>query len=157
MEYNNPNNKPVLISEKIKALFEELSPLEQRICLQQLSDELDITLNFDLVAELRMRIKKLETQQGKLKSYIEELEHQKGVIAKNLECDPKKKMTFEEMFASFPKEERKEMKKRIVTAKYYKLIAQQLEEHKAHIRRLQDANSTLIAQNIKLKKLVANS
>ncbi len=152
MERNNPNNEPALVSDRIKALFEKLSPLEQRICLQELSDELDITLNFDLISQLKMKVKKLEMEQGELKSYIEELEDQKGVIIKEIEKAPKRKLTFEEMFALIPKEEKKEMKKRIVTAKYYKLIVAQLDAHKAHIKRLQDSNASLIAQIVKLRQ-----
>ena len=70
---------------EILNLFSQLSPAQQRDCLRELSDSYDISINFDLVTELKMKIKNLEVNQGMLKSYAEELENDKKVLLKDLE------------------------------------------------------------------------
>ncbi len=136
---------------EILNLFSQLSPAQQRDCLRELSDSYDISINFDLVTELKMKIKNLEVNQGMLKSYAEELENDKKVLLKDLEQISKKKMTWREMFATIPKDERKEIKKNVQTALFYRNLSAENKKLRARIKELQADKYHLIAANIKLK------
>ena len=141
-----------MISDDIKELFEKLTPMEQRICLQELEDEFDITINFDLITALKQKVKTLELENGKMQSYIDELEAQ-------IKQGPQKvKMTIDEIYASIPKAERQEFRQRLATAFLYRNLAmlghkagQELHEVRKRNERLKQQVVQLSMQLSKLK------
>ena len=133
-----------MISDDIKELFEKLTPMEQRICLQELEDEFDITINFDLITALKQKVKTLELENGKMQSYIDELESQ-------IKQGPQKvKMTIDEIYASIPKAERQEFKQRLATAFMYRNLAMLGHKASQELHEVRQKNERLTQQVVQL-------
>ena len=60
-------------------------------------------------------------------------------------------MTWREMFATIPKDERKEIKKNVQTALFYRNLSAENKKLRARIKELKADKYHLIAANIKLK------
>ena len=128
-----------MISTEIKELFKKLTPMEQRICLQELEDEYDITINFDLVTALKQRIKALEVKSGKLQSYIDELEE----LKKQDKTKTKEKITLAEMYVSIPEAERQEIKQKLAAGYLYRNLAIYAKQAKRELREVKTKNESL--------------
>lgn len=125
--------------EQIHRLFNELSVSKKRQCLQELSDNYDVVVNYDLITDLKQRLRDTEIELGKVKSYITELE------------DNKPKMTFEEMYCSIPKVEREKLKKQIATAWLYQNLLKMYKKFWGEVKQLRKDKETLVYQLIQEK------
>lgn len=119
--------------EKIIFRFKRLSEGNKRKCLTELSDLYDVTINYDLIVELKQKIQQLEEQ-------IATLKNQTPV-----------QISIDEFFINLPTKERKEFKQRVVCCFLYKnlkdLYAQQIEKTKQLNKKYQEA----ILEIIKLR------
>ncbi len=146
--------------EIIKERFEALSNADKRLCLTMLSDEYDVSVNYDLITaqklqikelkaqratvadEYKKRIKELELEIGKLSAYIEELESQKP---------QKAEFSFDQMYCAIPKSERKQLRKQLAASWLYRNLINHNMSQREQIRHLEHTNEQLLTQLIKLR------
>lgn len=120
------------MSQKIKELFSQLSPIHKRNLLRELSDEFDCEVNLDLIQSLKYQISQKDIEIGQLKSTIDELTDYKAPL--------------DVLYSSIPKKERDKIKRQICGAHIYKMICSENRKLQSRIKSQKELISNLVYQ-----------
>ena len=120
------------MSQKIKELFSQLSPIHKRILLRELSDEFDCEVNLDLIQSLKYQISQKDIEIGQLKSTIDELTDYKAPL--------------DVLYSSIPKKERDKIKRQICGAHIYKMICRENKKLQSRVKSQKELISNLVYQ-----------
>ena len=120
------------MSQKIKELFSQLSPIHKRNLLRELSDEFDCEVNLDLIQSLKYQISQKDIEIGQLKSTIDELTDYK--------------VPLDVLYSSIPKKERDKIKRQICGAHIYKMICKENKKLQSRIKSQKELISNLVYQ-----------
>ena len=120
------------MSQKIKELFSQLSPIHKRNLLRELSDEFDCEVNLDLIQSLKYQISQKDIEIGQLKSTIDELIDYKAPL--------------DVLYSSIPKKERDKIKRQIYGAYIYKMICSENSRLKSRVKSQKELISNLVYQ-----------
>ena len=120
------------MSQKIKELFSQLSPIHKRNLLRELSDEFDCEINLDLIQSLKYQISQKDIEIGKLNSTIDELTDYK--------------VPLDVLYSSIPKKERDKIKRQICGAHIYKMICGENSRLRSRVKSQKELISNLVYQ-----------
>lgn len=120
------------MSQKIKELFSQLSPIHKRNLLRELSDEFDCEVNLDLIQSLKYQLSQKDIEIGQLKSTIDELTDYKAPL--------------DVLYSSIPKKERDKIKHQICGAYIYKMICNENKKLQSRIKSQKELISNLVYQ-----------
>lgn len=120
------------MSQKIKDLFSQLSPIHKRNLLRELSDEFDCEVNLDLIQSLKYQISQKDIEIGKLNSTIDELIDYKASL--------------DVLYSSIPKKERDKIKRQICGTYIYKMICSENKRLKSRVKSQKELISNLVYQ-----------